>query len=204
MNGVRLQRVSAQIEFETVGCGETLLCRSHFEVYKNEMSAVDSNAARHISNYRQVATVGLASANSSEQIVTFHIRFDTNHTSFYFAIRDVSWCLVISRVLIFYTVCQYKVSHLSIRPETIAPVDNTLLQVESQCVQNASIDDGGSRQPIAVCSQEGLWHILPGQECRCNPGFEQIYQRCVGRSKCTVTKITMMLTCHAHRNGQLL
>ena len=86
------------------------------------MSAVDSNAARLISNYRQVATVGLASANSSEKIVTFHIRFDT---SFYFAIRDVSWCLVISRVLIFYTVCQYKASHLSIRPETIAPIDNT-------------------------------------------------------------------------------
>ena len=94
------------------------------------------------------------------------INFDTENTSFYLAIRDLTSCNLISRMLIFNTVCPSETSDLSIRTETIAPIDSTLLQISTQCVPNASVQNGGDSQSLAICSQGGIWKTLSlaGQE----------------------------------------
>ena len=184
VDGVRLQQVNVQLEYELQGCEETQQCQRLFEVHKYETSAVDTTAARNTSNYELVTSVTpTVASGKNRQNETITIKFDTETlpTSFYLAIRDVTSCILISRMLIFYTVCPSETSDLSIRTETIAPIDSTLLQISTQCVPNAGIrNSGGSSQSISVCSQGGVWTTLPNNECTCNPGFLTVSQMCLG------------------------
>ena len=202
VDGVRLQQVNVQLEYELQGCEESLQCQRLFEVHKYETSSVDTTGARNTSNYELVTSFApTVASGQNRQNETNTIEFDTETlpTSFYLAIRDVTSCILISRMLIFYTVCPSETSDLSIRTETIAPIDSTLLQISTQCVPNAGIENnGGSSQSISVCSQGGVWTTLPNNECTCNPGFLTVGQECIGEYPCVHVVHAHMdtWTCH--------
>ena len=220
VDGARLQQVNVQLEYEVLGCEESLQCQRLFEVHKYETSSVDTTAARNTSNYELVTSVAPTVAsgqNRQNETITIEFDAETLPASFYLAIRDVTSCILISRMLIFYTVCPSETSDLSIRTETIAPTDSTLLQISTQCVPNAGIrDSGGSSQSLSVCSQGGVWTTLPNNECTCNPGFLTVSQMCIGEYPytcvvCTHEHMDMSLTwtvifthTHTHTNTQRL
>ena len=218
VDGVRLQQVNVQLEYELQGCEESLQCWRLFEVHKYETSSVDTTGARNTSNYELVTLIApTVASGQNRQNETITIEFDTKHTSFYLAIRDVTSCMLISRILNFYTVCPSETSDLSIRTETIAPIDSTLLQISTQCVPNAGIrNSGGSSQSISVCSQGGVWTTLPNNKCTCNPGFLIVGQECIGEyismctcGACTHGHMDMSLTwtvicTHTHTKAALL
>ena len=205
VDGVRLQQVNVQLEYELQGCEETLQCQRLFEVHKYETSSVDTSnttGARNTSNYELVTSVApTVASGQNHQNETITIEFDTETlpTSFYLAIRDVTSCILIARMLIFYTVCPSETSDLSIRSETIAPIDSTVLQISTQCVPNAGIrNSGGSSQSISVCSQGGVWTTQLNNECTCKPGFLTVSQMCIGEYPCVHVSYAHIntWTCH--------
>ena len=121
VNRTRLPQVSVLIEFELRGCDTTLTCQRTFNTHIYETSTENADAARNISNYRQVQRVSPDITTGERVNETIDFSFNTNHSSFYFAIQGETSCMVITRLMMFYHICPAEVANLVIRPETIAP-----------------------------------------------------------------------------------
>ena len=174
VNGTALQQVSVQVDFQLGACVSTSNCRRSFAIHKYETSTINATAARNLSNYEFVGQIvprdgsGTVRENGS-----VNINFATEATGFYLGIQDVSSCLVIHRVLVFYYVCPAVTSDLITRPETI-PAPN---EVVGECVENATpVNRTG---PRLTCSQDGVWSQTIGAGCVCNTGFQSSFD---GRS----------------------
>ena len=175
-NGTQLPQVSVMIEFEQQGCDTALNCQRTFNTHIFETSS--TGAAKDVNNYQQVQRVSPAdtSGNRVSKIIT--INFETNHSSFYFAIQDETSCIVITRLTIFYYVCPAQTVSLIHYPETIAfssvNVYENLsnISVSVSCIENAESENVGLA-PNATCAAEGIWEItiIPGAGCRCVPGY---------------------------------
>ena len=96
----------------------------------------------------------------------------TAESGFYLAIVDLSTCVIIHRILVFYYVCAAETSDLIIRPETI----DLGTTVTGECVENSS--PVGGPNPLVRCSDVGEWEIVI--PCRCNPGYIQDDSQCSG------------------------
>ena len=106
VNGTRLSQLSVMIEFELRDCDISLNCQRTFNTHIYEISLVNATAARNNNNYRQVQRVSPSSTTGARENVTITVNFNTNNSSFYFAIQDKTTCIVVTRLLVF-------LSHLS-------------------------------------------------------------------------------------------
>ena len=177
MNGTRLPQVSVMIEFEQRGCDTILNCQQTFNTHIYEASIENSTgAARNVNNYQQVQRV-LPVYTSGYRVSneTITINFTTNHSSFYVAVQDETTCMVITRLIIFYTVCPAQTANLIHYPETIASslyegLPN-IISISAQCVENAQPENGLAL--LVTCSAEGIWASVPaaGAGCQCVPGY---------------------------------
>ena len=175
VDGNRLPQASVMIEFEQRDCDVTLNCQRTFNTHVFETSSVDSAAARNLSNYRQVHRVSPDDTSGNRVNETVHINFNTEYSSFYFAIQDETSCIVVTRMIVFYSVCPMQTSDLIHHPETRAPRAPTSnapgdppIAVTVSCVDNAVTEN--DQPPLVLCSSGGLWSIS-GMGCLCRPGL---------------------------------
>ena len=108
VNGTRLSQVSVTIEFEQRECGASLNCTQTFTTHIYETSSLDTAGRRAVIHYRHVQVKQISSNVTTGARVneTIDLNFYTNHSSFYFAIRDETTCIVITRLVVFYKVCE--------------------------------------------------------------------------------------------------
>ena len=177
--GQRLQKVTARFDFQLNGCDVSRQCRQSFDVYKWQTSTINREAARNTGNYVRVGRI--SPADTSGTVVTSET-LDvelTAESGFYMAVVDLSTCILIERILVFYYVCPAETSELTIRPETISPVS----QVNGgECVENSSPQTGSN--PVLRCADEGVWDVII--PCQCDPGYEGMteedtFVRCSGK-----------------------
>ena len=181
VNGTRLPQVSVTIEFELRNCDVTLNCQRTFNTHVYETSSVDSTGARNLNNYRQVRRVSPADTTGARVNETITIDFNTNHSSFYFAIQDETSCIAVTRLLIFYNICPSQTINLIYFPETIAPVSGgPPITITARCVENAQTQDGSA--PNLICSSGGIWTVL-GSGCQCATGYREENGTCVSSRK---------------------
>ena len=180
VNGTALQQVTVQVDFIINSCDIGNNCRRSFSIYKYETSTINTAAARNLSNYDLVSRIVPRDGSGSfRENGSVNVNFATEATGFYLGIQDVSSCIVIHRVLVFYYVCPAVTSDLITRSETIAPITGAR-QVVGQCVENARPESGAG--PLFICSQNGIWSSNIGTGCVCGSGFQSSSdgRSCVG------------------------
>ena len=167
-DGQLLDYVSVEIEYELNACDVSRQCRQSFDVFRWDTSDIDSAAARDISNYMFVErispedTSGTVRTNST---LTMDLTSVTE-TGLYLALVDLSTCIIVRHLLVFYYVCPAETSNLITRPETIAPES----AIPGQCTENSS--PTSSDQPLVSCTVMGTWDTIIG--CACDPGFQGV------------------------------
>ena len=183
VNGARLPQVSVMIEFEQRNCDITLNCQQTFNTHVYEISTDNSTEARNLSNYQQVQSVSPDNTGGNRENETVTVNFSTNHSSFYFAVEDEKTCMVITRLIVFYTVCPAQTANLIQYPETISPSTNPQRNLSSpvtaSCIENAEPENGIA--PIVSCGAEGIkfWKdVVPGEGCHCVSGYFRENETC--------------------------
>lgn len=166
VGGVVLSQVSVFLEFELRDCDITLNCQRTFNTYVYETSLVSDAVRSNISNYRQVRRVSPDITTGARVSETVIVNFETNQPIFYFAAEDETTCIIITRMIVFYTVCPNQTIDLISAPEIIAPTVG-VTEVIATCASNAVTEDDDD--PKLVCSPGGTWTRL-GSGCRCAPG----------------------------------
>ena len=171
VDGVPLEQVNIEVEFQLVNCNATANCQRTFVVNKYETSTISPSAATDVSNYDVVER--LAPTDDSGTVTenrTAILDFETQETGFYVAIQDEGACIVISRLLVFYYVCPAGVQNLIDRTEVVAPrigQGSVPIQSVGGCVPNSS-PTSGVAIPI-ICTAGGVW--TTSAECICEQGF---------------------------------
>jgi hypothetical protein len=121
----------------------------------------------------RVSPVDTSGSSVSNKIIT--INFNTNHSSFYFAIQDEATCIVTTRLIVFYTVCPAQTNNLIYYPETIIPPPShnyENLSISATCIENAEPEN--ELAPVVTCSADGVWvdsAPWPGMGCQCIRGY---------------------------------
>ena len=204
VNGTRLPQVSVMIEFEMRDCSSSSNCQQYFNTHVYETSSVSSAGARNLNNYRQVQRVSSNVLNGSRANKTISILFNTDHSSFYFAIQDETTCIAVTRVIMFYHICTSQTANLINYPESI-PEFRGEPPVNASCVQNAEPEN--ELTPNVICSENGTWSFVPGAGCRCVPGYisedhlcrrrlSRSEQFCYSASCCLCTQLVQLVhTC---------
>ena len=140
VNDIRLPQVSVLVEFDLTGCAD-LMCQRTFSLHVYETSTEDNTMAANTTNYRQVMVVATEDDSGlTRQNRTVDVDLSANTDGFYLAIRDETTCVVVSRVLVTYSVCPGGTVDLVMRPETVAPRFeriSTPLRVTAECVEGA-------------------------------------------------------------------
>ena len=104
VNDNRLAQVSVTVEYELVGC-ISLECQRSFVVNVYETSTEDYSIARDTSNYRLVDRIATDDdIGQTRQNRTVDVSLNENSDGLYLAIRDEATCIVITRMLVFYSV----------------------------------------------------------------------------------------------------
>ena len=187
VNRIRLPQVSVMIEFELRGCDVTMNCQRNFSTHIYETPSVNSDMKVNITKYRRIQRVLPADTPGSLRVnETITINFTTNHSSFYFAIQDETTCMVITRLIIFYTVCPAQTTNLIHYPETVATsrsnFQREVLYISASCVENAQPENGVSPM-ISVCAAGGIWgSVVSGAEYQCVPGYFRDNETCTRKS----------------------
>ena len=167
-DGQLLDYVSVQVEYELNGCDVSRQCRQSFDVYRWDTSDINLAPARDISNYMFVERISPEDTSGTARVnATLTIDLTSViETGLYLALVDLSTCIIVHRLLVFYYVCPAETSNLITRPETIAPES----AIPGQCAENSSptISD----QPLVSCTDMGTWDTIIG--CACDPGFQGV------------------------------
>ncbi len=180
VGGTLLDQVVVIVEFEFNGCISSGDCSQTFSVHHYGTSTIDAGTAANVANY------GLLDTNAPDDVTgalrqnaTVYFTFDEfmyadTTTGFYLAIRDVSTCIFIHRVLVYYAVCPNIIQDLVNLPETIAPAQqltgqsDPILVTTGTCVENSS-PEFDQPNPEVNCLDGGQW--TPRLECVCDDGF---------------------------------
>ena len=171
VDGVPLEQVNVEVEFQLVSCTASVNCQRTFVVNKYETSNISPSEAIDVSNYDIAER--LAPADNSGTVTenqTAVLDFETQETGFYVAIQDERTCIIISRLLVFYNVCPAGVQNLINRTEVVAPrigQGSVPIQTVGGCVTNSS-PASGNTVPI-ICTAGGVW--ITSAECICDQGF---------------------------------
>ena len=174
VDGIHLSHVYISVEFQHNDCNR---CNTRFNIYVYETSSPDSTRARNVSNYQLVcsASSDTNAGSGGRDYLNITVNFNTDHSSFYFSIEDMS-CLLLTRVIVFYKVCPSRIRNMIIYPETISPSNGTRMTTGS-CIDNAEPVINGSF-PKLGCSSSGNWSVMNGQ-CRCRPGAVSTHGECI-------------------------
>ena len=187
--GQRLRKVTAQFDITFNGCDISRQCRQTFDVYKWQTSTTNEIAARNTNIYEKVIRVSpQVSGGTESSVVSLDIDLDAE-SGFYLAVVDLSTCITISRILVFYYVCPAETSQLITRPEVIQAISPDVT-INGECVENSSTQSGS--RPLLSCDDEGQWKILI--PCHCNPGYELVD----GQQQCSGTLYMYMYYMHIH------
>ena len=178
--GQRLRKVTAQFNITFNGCDISRQCRQTFDVYKWQTSITNEIATRNTNNYEKVDRVSpQVSDGFGSSVESLDIDLDAE-SGFYLAVVDLSTCITINRILVFYYVCPAETSQLITRPEVIQAIspDDSDVTINGECVENSSTQSGS--MPLLSCDEEGLWNVI--FPCFCNPGYEFVdgQQQCSG------------------------
>ena len=104
VNDNRLAQVSVIVEYELVGC-ISLECQRSFVVNVYETSTEDNSIAADTSNYRSVGRIATDDdTGQTRQNRTVDVNLNGNADGIYLAIRHETTCIVITRMLVFYSV----------------------------------------------------------------------------------------------------
>ena len=164
-----MSQVTILIEYELRNCDTTLRCQRTFNTHVYETSSENANGRSNLRNYRQVRRISPDNTSGQKVNETVTVTFNTNNSSFYFAIEDETTCIVVNRVIVFYSVCPSQMLDRISYPETIAPVAGTgALTITAACVDNA--EPVNDIAPKLICSAGGIWSALSVAECRCVRG----------------------------------
>lgn len=141
-DGSYLAQVKVLIEFEAL----TSYSKPILNVYKYELSAIDeywmSLDDNIVDNFSPVQSL-LFDSSFLQQNRTITLKFDTNETSFYFAIRHRRGCVAIHRIVVFYNVCPTETVQGTYRPETIAPIySHEVAVVKGKCIEHYEPENG--------------------------------------------------------------
>ena len=181
---LRLSQVSVIIELEQRDCDATLSCQRTFNTHVYERSLENTASSITISNYHQIMWISPNNTTSRvNETVIVDFASTSQETSFYFAVQDVTSCIVLTRMILFYYVCPQQTSDLMHYPETIAPRLPTSdrpgvapISVTTMCVENAATENG--RSPTVFCSSGGVWSTQSGRGCVCLRGFANQHGAC--------------------------
>ena len=176
-DGKLLDYVTAQFDFQLNGCDESRQCRQSFDVYQWATSTPDPVAAQNIDNYQQVQRVSPGDTSGTMRTnvsVTIDL-MSSNETGVYIAAVDLSTCIILHRVLVFYYVCPADSSNLITRPDTVAPLNS----VPGKCAENSS-PSGAASFPRASCTSNGTWYIITG--CECDRGCQEVTEEGIVRN----------------------
>ena len=122
VNDTRLAQVSVTVEYELVGC-TSLECQRTFVVNIYKTSTEDDSIAADTSNYLFVTRIATDDDTGlTRQNRTVDVNLNGNADGLYLAIRDETTCIVITRMLVFYSVCPGGAVDFVMRPETLAPM----------------------------------------------------------------------------------
>ena len=178
--GERLRKVTVQFEGTLNGCDISRQCRQSFDVYKWQTSTINRTAAANTTSYVPVGRIS-PSFNDGHMsfITTQDIQLNADEDGFYLAVVDLSTCITLTRIFIFYTVCPGNTRELIIKPEA---VDSESIEgtpsVVGECAENSSPEPGAA-DPLLVCGAGGQWQVIV--PCLCNPG----YQLDISQNRCT-------------------
>ncbi len=179
VGGTLLNQVVVIVEFEFNGCIESGDCTQTFTIHHYGTSTIDAGAAANVANYGLLDTIAPDDVTGVlRQNLTVYFTFDeymyaNTTTGFYLAIRDVSTCMFIHRVLVYYAVCPNIIQDLVNLPETVAPPQQVqsdpVLVTTGTCVENAS-PQFDQANPEVNCLAGGQW--TPRLGCECDNGFD--------------------------------
>uniref|UniRef100_A0A8C4QER2 Ephrin type-A receptor 6 n=2 Tax=Eptatretus burgeri TaxID=7764 RepID=A0A8C4QER2_EPTBU len=94
---------------------------------------------------------------------------------FYLAFQDVGACVALVAVRAFYKHCPQTRRSLSSFSATAAGADATaLVEVQGMCLPGAIVVE---MAPRMFCSADGEW-LVPIGGCSCQPGYQQVMDRC--------------------------
>ena len=189
--GQRLRKVTAQFNITFNGCDISRQCRQTFDVYKWQTSTTNKNAARNTNNYEKVNRVSpQVSDGFGSSVESLDIDLDAE-SGFYLAVVDLSTCITINRILVFYYVCPAETSQLITRPEVIQAIslDDSAVTTDGECVENSSTQSG--LNPLLSCGNEGRWNVII--PCHCNPRYELVD----GQHQCSGTLYMYMHYAHS-------
>ena len=165
---------------------------------------MDNIRAANLNNYRQLRRVTPDDASGAKVNATITVNFNTNNSSFYLAIQDETSCIVVTRVIIFYSICPNQMLDRISYPMTIAPVAGTgALTITAACVVNAEPVNGIA--PKLICSAGGIWSTISVAECRCVRGALDIEGRECRSKLSTINfarNIIIMLLIATIKSGQ--
>lgn len=170
VEGYLLPQVTVQIDLVQSHCGliSGEACINDLDLLVYETSVIDQSAAQRISNYVAMSPLRALISGQRNQ-TSVNIRFSTNKSGFYLAIRDAGSCVVIFRIVVLYYICPMKTENLVYCPEIIAPPIGSSQQliVNASCIENASLSV--ENQFSLKCLEGGHW--IGTYRCMCDNGL---------------------------------
>ena len=136
-------------------------CSNALSLYVWRTSMIDSVAATDTSRYQFAANFSSPSSATETQHLTINLP-SVVESGFYLGIRDNGSCVTITRLLVYYTVCESSTVGL-------VRVNGTLFSsasdaaVQGVCVDNS--ESASDSRPLLRCTETGEWSVLSGCSC---------------------------------------
>lgn len=181
------RRVYAEIKFTLRDCnsmpGVLGTCKETFNLYYLE-SDRDLGASTQESQFLKIDTIAADESFTGADLGVRRLKLNTevrgvgplSKRGFYLAFQDISACLAILSLRIYYKKCPTMVRNLAAFSEAVTGADSSsLVEVRGQCVRHSEERD----TPKMYCSAEGEW-LVPIGKCVCSAGYEERRDACVG------------------------
>ena len=127
-------------------------CVDYLSLYVWETPTHNNLLAADTSNYQFVANISVG-----ETVIEVS---PLSQSGFYLGIRDNGTCVIVSRVLVYYSVCEAGSEGL-VRVDQNTSAGNTL---QGHCVENSE-STSDSVPPLLECQESGQWRVVSGCQC---------------------------------------
>ena len=177
---VNVTKVMIYYRLESPCSPSTPSCVEDLSLYVWETSTQSKTSAADTSNYHFIANI-----TTAESVIELP---PLTQSGLYLGIRDNGTCVSVSRVLVYYSVCEAGRQGL-VRVEGNSSAGDTL---PGTCVEN-SVSTSGSGPPLLQCLESGQWAVLSG--CQCSPHFflDNSRDLCLSESFCSRLHLWLVL-----------
>jgi hypothetical protein len=145
-------------------------CVDDLSLYLWETPTQNRLLATNTSNYHFIGNI-----SSGERVIKIS---PLSQSGFYLGIRDNGTCASVSRVLVYYSVCEAGSEGL-VRVDQNTSAGNTL---QGHCVEN-SVSTSDSGPPLLECQESGRWRVVNNcplgdpqcrapEPCECQAGYQ--------------------------------